>query len=168
MLSTREIPSETELRAAARDLDAATADAALLSLRVLQLAEDLTRAYDVHVRGHYGVSSGRLSLLLLLARGGATRPADLAERAGLARATVTRLLDGLARDGLVVRRRDGDDGRARRVELTAAGRRLLQRIAPSHARRLAGLTRHIGPDGRRQLSDLIERLRAGLGALRGA
>lgn len=168
MLSTREIPDEDELHAVTRDLERGSADAVLLSLRILQLAEDLTRAYDVHVRGHYGVSSGRLSLLLLLARGGAARPADLAERAGLARATVTRLLDGLARDALVVRRPDREDGRARRVELTAKARRLLQDIGPSHARRLGALTRHVGHEERRQLGVLIERIRAGIGALHGA
>jgi DNA-binding MarR family transcriptional regulator len=159
------------LRTDVRALAGATRpDDALLARRFLEVAEYVTRSHAKHVRGHYGLSSSRVKLLLLLSDSGARRlrPADLAERAGLSRATVTRLIDGLARDGLVARRADAEDGRAKRVELTAGGRRLLQRIAPRHARRLEALTRHLTEDDRRQLRRLLERLRAAMAALSGA
>lgn len=166
MLSTREVPSPEELRALAE----LPADAIVLALRTLQLAEDLQRAYATHLRGRFGLSAGRLSALLLIAHSDPGRPrsADLARRAGVSRPTMTRLLDGLVRDGLVARRPDPDDGRARRLELTAAGRRLLRDVAPAHARRLVALTRLLDVEDRRHLDRLIERLRAGLGALTGA
>jgi DNA-binding MarR family transcriptional regulator len=147
-----------------------SADAIVLSLKLLQLSEDLQRAYATHLLGRFGLSAGRLSVLLLIERSAPERPrpADLARRADVSRPTVTRLLDGLVRDGLVSRRADPDDGRARRVELTAAGRRLLQEVTPAHARRLSQLTRLLGDEDRRHLERLLERLRAGLGALRGA
>lgn len=166
MLSTREVPHPDELRVLA-DLPA---EAIVLALRTLQLAEDLQRAYATHLLGRFGLSAGRFSVLLLIERSGPAhpRPADLARRASVSRATMTRLLDGLARDGLVVRRPDPDDGRGRRLALTSAGRRLLRDVGPAHARRLVALTRLLDVEDRRHLDRLIERLRAGLGALRSA
>jgi DNA-binding MarR family transcriptional regulator len=140
-----------------------------LALRLLQLAEVLQRAYALHLYGRYGLSAGRFSLLLAIdASAGPARPAELAARAGVSRPTVTRLLDGLARDGLVARRADPDDGRARRVELTGAGRRRVRELGPAHARRIGALTRYLTVQDRRDLDRLLDRLRAGLDALRGA
>lgn len=141
-----------------------------LALRFLEIAEYVTRAHARQLQGRYGLSNGRYRLLLLLSAPDTRRPrpADLAERAGLSRAAVTRLLDSLVRDGLVVRRADPEDRRAKRVELTAAGRGVVQAVAPRHARRLEALTRHLSEEDRRQLERLLERLRAGLAALSGA
>ncbi len=49
---------------------------------------------------------------------------DLANALGIEGATLTKHLDGLEEAGLVRRRRDSDDRRAMRVELTDAGRAL--------------------------------------------
>lgn len=170
MLSTREVPHSDELRPLTRAAADLSADAIVLSLRMLQLAEDLQRAYARHLLGRFGISAGRLSVLMLIERSNPERPrpADLARRVGVSRPTMTRLLDGLARDGLVARRADSDDGRARRIELTAAGRRLLREVAPAHARRLVALTGLLSVEDRQHLDRLIERVRAGLGALTGA
>jgi DNA-binding MarR family transcriptional regulator len=144
-------------------------ESAPLALRLLQLAEALQRSYALHLYGRYGLSAGRFSLLLLIDAGAApARPADLAARAGVSRATITRLLDGLVGAGLAVRRPDPEDGRARRVELSAAGRRMVRELAPAQARRLGALTRYLTAQDRRDLERVLDRLRAGLDALRGA
>ena len=58
--------------------------------------------------------------------------------------TLTRHLDGLEEDGLVVRRRDASDRRAVSVELTDAGRarhaELLRAVQAFNSRLLTGLT----------------------------
>jgi DNA-binding MarR family transcriptional regulator len=51
----------------------------------------------------------------------------LAEGAGIAQPTATRMLDGLERQGIVERRPSTADRRSVEVELTARGRRLLNR-----------------------------------------
>jgi DNA-binding MarR family transcriptional regulator len=166
VLSIHDPPSERELRERTRVSDA---EAVLLSLRLLQMAETLQRSYALHLYGRYGLSAGRFSLLLAIESSSKpARPADLAARAGVSRATITRLLDGLAADGLIARRADPDDGRARRIELTAAGRRMVRELTPAHARRLGALTRHLTASDRRDLERLLDRLRAGLPALSGA
>lgn len=49
---------------------------------------------------------------------------DLAERAGVTGATLVRQIDRLEGDGLVERREDPDDRRAKRVRLTPKGERM--------------------------------------------
>jgi DNA-binding MarR family transcriptional regulator len=152
--------------AAVRSDRADSADEIALALRFLELANDVTRAYALHVRGRYGLSLGRLGLLLLLERHQRPpRPADLAAEIGCSRVTVTRLVHGLVRDGFVSSHADRDDGRARRIVLTPAGTRLVRQLGPLHGRRLHALLWHTSRDDRRDLDRLIHRLRAGLRAL---
>jgi DNA-binding MarR family transcriptional regulator len=143
-------------------------DEPAFALQLLRVAEELVRASEIHAQGRFGLSRGRLGVLLWLARSEAAglRPAELAERLHVSRATITALLDGLEAEGLVARRPDPTDRRARRVALTRAGRARAREIAPTHAARLAAVTRALDPDERAQLLALLDKLRAGLRALR--
>lgn len=51
----------------------------------------------------------------------------LAEQAGVAQPTATRMLDGLERQGVVERRPSTEDRRSVTVQLTARGRKMLER-----------------------------------------
>ena len=146
------------------------AGAARTTLEVLRFAEEIRAAFELHAQGRYRLSAGRLALLQLLDRdtGSALRPADLAERLGVTRATVSGLLDALEADGLVARRPDPLDGRGVRVALTGTGRERVGRILPGHLERLAAVLRALTDDERSQLTALLEKVRGGLGALRGA
>ena len=68
-------------------------------------------------------------LLLVLALRGGAASHDLAESMGVSLATITGIVDRLAAQDLVTRREDPRDRRVRRVELTAAGRGLVDDIA---------------------------------------
>lgn len=142
-------------------------DPFLTSLQLLRVAEDIVRAFEIHARGRFGLSAARLGVLLWLERSEAVglHPAELAERLRISRATVSRLLDGLAADRLVERRPDARDRRAVRIVLTRRGRARAREIAPTHAARLSALTRHLDDDERGQLSQLLDKLRAGLHTL---
>jgi DNA-binding MarR family transcriptional regulator len=61
------------------------------------------------------------SLLMLLAQTSA-RPTALAARLNISKQALNFVLDRLQRDGLVTRVADPDDGRAKQIRLTAAGR----------------------------------------------
>jgi DNA-binding MarR family transcriptional regulator len=143
-------------------------DALACALQLLRVADELVRASEIHAQGRFGLSRGRLGVLLWLARSEAAglRPAELAERLHVSRATITALLDGLEAEGLVARRPDPADRRARRVALSRAGRARAREIAPTHAARLAAVSRALDPDERAQLLGLLDKLRAGLHALR--
>lgn len=58
------------------------------------------------------------------------RMGDLAATTSIEVSTLTRLVDGMEKKGLVVRRRAADDARAIVLHVTAGGRRLTGRILP--------------------------------------
>ena len=72
--------------------------------------------------------AGAAALYKLYAHGDALRVTALAEMLDVDAPTVTRKIQQLERDGLVVRHADPDDGRASRISLTPAGRRTLERV----------------------------------------
>jgi DNA-binding MarR family transcriptional regulator len=72
--------------------------------------------------------AGAAALYKLHLHGDAIRVTVLAEMLGVDAPTVTRKIQQLERDGLVVRHADPDDGRASRISLTPAGRRTLERV----------------------------------------
>jgi len=72
--------------------------------------------------------AGAAALYKLHLHGDAIRVTALAEMLGVDAPTVTRKIQQLERDGLVVRRADPEDGRASRIAVTPAGRRTLERV----------------------------------------
>ena len=80
-----------------------------------------------------GLSRARLSALSVVVFRGPVTLGELAAAEGVRSATMTGIVNGLERDGLVRRRPHGTDRRAVQVEATPAGRRLLDR---ARARRL--------------------------------
>lgn len=77
-----------------------------------------------------GASLARTKLLLFLDRRGPARAADIAEFFDNAPRTVTEAIDGLERDGLVVRAPDAHDRRVKRVSITGSGRRVIGETEP--------------------------------------
>jgi len=76
-----------------------------------------------------GVSVAEWVLLRHLLDAETLAPSRVAERMGMTRGGVTKLADRLIARRLVVRTADPRDGRAQSLSLTAAGRRLVPRLA---------------------------------------
>ena len=74
-----------------------------------------------------GISAPRLSVLSVLVFAGPKRIGELARIEQVEPPTISRLVDGLVRDGLAVREPDPDDARAVRVRATPTGARTLRR-----------------------------------------
>ncbi|QKV52504.1 MarR family winged helix-turn-helix transcriptional regulator [Comamonas antarctica] len=139
-----------------------------LCFQTLSLAAAIDRDC-ARVLAGYGLSEGRFVLLFLLdAASGGLAPRELADQAGVTRATVTGLLDGLERDALVERRTDAADRRALRVQLTARGRELAQAVVAEHGRWIAGVFGGLSAAERIQLEGLLDKVAAGLAARRSA
>lgn len=102
--------------------------------RFLRFSESAARAAGLSPSQHQ---------LLLFVRGFAQRPniAELAERLQLRHQSTVGLVDRCQEAGLLRRRRDADDRRRVRVELTAKARRVLERLAREHLRELESLRR---------------------------
>ena len=87
------------------------------------------------------------------------RPHELADRMVLRRSTVTRLLDRLEADGLLVRERCATDRRGAVVVLTDAGTRALRRAWPVYARGIdAHFAAHISEEEARVLATVLGRV----------
>jgi DNA-binding MarR family transcriptional regulator len=87
-----------------------------------------------------GISAPRLSALSVLVFGGALRIGALADIEQVEPPTMTRLVDGMERDGYVRRGPDPEDRRAVVVQATAKGTRALQK---GRAQRIAALAADI-------------------------
>ena len=88
----------------------------------------LLRTYADHEARRFGMTRAKWAVLARLDRFEGLKQAELAEMLDLQPITLTRLLDGLAENGLIERRPDPDDRRAKRLFLTPAARPLLERL----------------------------------------
>ncbi len=84
-----------------------------------------------------GLSGPRLSALSVIVFGGPLTLGELAAAEQVRPPTISRLVAGLERDGLVRRVPDENDLRVTRVETSAAGRRLLKKGRARRVERLA-------------------------------
>jgi DNA-binding MarR family transcriptional regulator len=99
-------------------------------------------------------------LLQPLAGSDGARVRELAERAGIAPSTATRILDALERRGIVERRPSSGDRRGVRITLTPAGREVLYDEDQWMRARERAFYAQLPTDERRLAPDLLQRLAA--------
>jgi DNA-binding MarR family transcriptional regulator len=99
------------------------------------------------------------STLGLLLRSGALRLTALAEREAVSQPAMTGLVSRLQAAGLVVRRADPSDGRAVLVELTVAGRALIEDRRARRAAEMEGLLDLLDPGERASFNAAIPAMR---------
>jgi DNA-binding MarR family transcriptional regulator len=97
-------------------------------------------------------------LLGALAESDSLSVSHLAEAAGVAPPTVTRLVDGLERAGLLCRERSAADRRTVHVSLTKSGREQLRRRRQQLANRRRRLYERLEPGEREQSERLLRHL----------
>jgi DNA-binding MarR family transcriptional regulator len=97
-------------------------------------------------------------LLLALDDEPALGVGEMAAAAGCASPTVTRMLDGLERDEVVVREHSTEDRRRTIVSLTARGKRLLAQQRRHSQQRKQRLYDQLSAGERRQAEHLLRRL----------
>lgn len=125
---------------------------------MLALAGAVDRDCAARLAPHH-LSEGKFVLLFLLHdKPDGLSPHELAERAGVTRATITGLLDGLERDGFIARRGGLDDRRKIAVALTEAGRKTARDLFTEHAKWVASLFEGFTADERKMLNNLLQRI----------
>lgn len=135
-------------------------------LAFLHTTADVYQALDVHF-ARYGLSRGKFTLLmqLYLADEKGLTPSECAQRADVTKATITGLLDGLERDGLVRRLPDVTDRRMLRLQLTDKGRDLLSQMLPDHFCRTTDLMANLTDSEKKTLIKLLNKVRTGTSAM---
>jgi MarR family 2-MHQ and catechol resistance regulon transcriptional repressor len=89
---------------------------------------------------------------------GELSPGQLSAKLFRSSSNLTTVIANLERNGLVRRTRDPQDGRAHLVSLTPRGRRLIQRLIPTHVERVARAMSALSPREQEELGRLCRKL----------
>jgi MarR family transcriptional regulator for hemolysin len=88
----------------------------------------MLRTYADYKGAQFGVTRAQWAVLARLDRFEGLKQSELAEMLDLQPITLTRLLDRLCENGLIERRADPNDRRAKRLFLTPAARPMLEQL----------------------------------------
>jgi DNA-binding MarR family transcriptional regulator len=124
-----------------------------LAARLRLAVTRLSRRLRQQVAG--SVTSSQVSALATVERLGAPTLGELAASEQVQPPSMTKMVVGLEAAGLVHRREDDTDGRIVRVELTAEGRRTVQRSRSLRNAYLVRRLRALSEDERSHLEDLV-------------
>lgn len=171
-LMLKDLPRYECLLEAAREFPDLDPSAAEAYLHLLRTADDVFALSESRLTAH-GISHGRFGVLMLLWRCSAPRtgdvpitqgecgprtPAELADAAGVTRATMTGLIDTLERDGFVVREPDPSDRRMLLVNLTKKAEDFLGRFLPVHFRGAREVMAALDESERKTLVQLLTKI----------
>ena len=165
MFYMKELPSEEDFRPLVPEYSSLDTSSVMLFYLFLQVGSDMLTAFETYLADH-GISQGRFTVLLLLLRSqvrrngaGGLSPSELARQAGVTRATMTGLMKGLQRDGLIERSGHDGDGRKVIVRLTPRGKESLHIIFPAYYSRIAELMNELEDEEREKLSMLLHKMK---------
>jgi DNA-binding MarR family transcriptional regulator len=130
---------------------------------MLRVHSRLVKALDAQLEREHELPLTSYEVLLRLAdaEGGRMRMCDLADSILLSRSGLTRLVDRLERDGLLVRVACADDARGSYASLTQGGRRKLDESRATHLQGVRELyLDHFSPEELETLGRLWDRLLA--------
>jgi DNA-binding MarR family transcriptional regulator len=133
-------------------------------IRFLATHSAITRELEARLMGAHGLTLSDYDVLVQLARAPEhrLRNIELAKAVLLTRSGVTRLVDGLEKDGLVSRCSCSDDKRGTLVVLTDAGKSRLREAAGTQLQGVRELfIEQLGKEGLDQLDALLGRLPGG-------
>ncbi|HLZ64129.1 MAG TPA: MarR family transcriptional regulator [Ktedonosporobacter sp.] len=145
------------------EVDTSSVEGYLLFLRV---AGDVFAAQQTFL-GSFELSEGKVVVLLLLHQAPEYRltPSVLAEAAGVTRGTITGLLAGLERSGLVKRSDHPEDGRKFSIGLTQRAIDIFERVLPERFQRIREFMSVLTTEEQQQLTTLLEKMSRNLPAL---
>ena len=131
------------------------------ALQALVRAEAAVRRTLAAELERQGVSAAGFSALVVLTTaGGSLELRILRRRLGWSKAGATEVIDTLEARGLALRRRLPHDRRAAAVDLTPAGRELVERLFPEHATRVSRAFGALDEGEKRSLAELCRKLAA--------
>jgi DNA-binding MarR family transcriptional regulator len=133
-------------------------------LNLLRAGDEAYRKSEAYMTEH-GMTPGRFTIMMFLydKMTGETiprTPADLADLAGVTRATITGLVDTLERDGFVNREHDAGDRRMMQIHMTPKGLSALRGILPGHFKQMASQMAALNEAERKTLVRLLNKIAA--------
>lgn len=126
-------------------------------IKLMRAAESLT-ARAGGVMAAAGLTIGQFGALEALLHHGPLCQRDLGQKLLRSGGNVTLVVDNLGKRNLVTRKRVPDNRRMMKVELTPAGRRLLQRLLPRHVEAVVAEMSVLTPTEQEDLGRLCRRV----------
>jgi len=166
MFYLKDLPTDRTLEEFAKRYPELDPSALKTCAILLRTGSDLLTAFET-ILGKHGLSQGRFLTLIVMNRepDEEINPSSLAEKVGVTRATMTGLLDGLERKGLVKRRAHPGDRRKVSIRLTETGRQVLDEMLPDYYSRIAKLMAKLSEKERQELELLLGKVNQGLSTL---
>lgn len=127
----------------------------------LRMAQESAFAAFSHLSREIGESPGRFAILTLIAENPGISQSALGQAAGRDKSSMTPVLEGLVRRGLVLRARAESDRRSYRLALTPAGEATRARMTACAKRHEKNIDRILGRD-RAHFIKALKRLAAQL------
>jgi len=87
-----------------------------------------------------GLSFSHVNILMRLFHGGISGVSEIGERMGITNAAASQTVDRLVHMGLIIRKEDPDDRRAKRLELTQVGRDMIEKGVDTRSHWIERLT----------------------------
>jgi len=167
MLLLKELPTSKSLEKFVERYPDADIRAISDFVRLLRACSDISMALD-RLLAQHGLLQGRWWVLVLLMRQDdlTSSPSDLAEKAGVTKATMTGFIDGLEREGLVLRLPDPVDRRKFLIRLTAVGQKKLDEAMPDYYRKVHALMSTLGAAERDAMVASVNTLAAHIDAMK--
>ncbi len=126
----------------------------------------IAQAFSEEIRG-LGTTLQAWRVLAALRDRDNQRVSELSDHTSIEISTLSRVLDGMQKQGLIARRRADDDGRVVTLHVTPAGRRLTDRILPVAERYERIAINGLSASETATLKRLLRRLYANMDALNG-
>ena len=163
MFFLKDLPTDRNLREFSESYPNMNPSALKSCAELMRTGSDLLAVFET-ILGRSGLSQGRFLTLIVMNRtpDEEINPSSLAQKVGVTRATMTGLLDGLEKQGLIERRTHTQDRRKVGILLTADGRRTLDNILPEYYRHFAKLTAYLDEGERQTLILLLKKVNQGL------
>lgn len=129
---------------------------------LMSLSRDIRRAYDLRLQ-ELGLNLSEASTLAYTQESGPLMQADLARHLGIGRAAMGSLVDSLEELELVERRPKPGDRRVWLVAVTPSGGEVVRQVLKIDEKLRAELRAGISRKERRELTQLLNRLRENIG-----
>lgn len=154
------IPPRAILENQAKIIPEINPSSVIAMLRVLEASSEIQHAIFAVLERDYQLSEGKLCVMIILHQGiDGIAPSQLAERAGVTRATISAMLHRMTRDGLTYSFSDAnDDGRTKKVCLTEKGRRFMDKVLPGHYMRITKLMGRLSEAEQEKLIGLLKKI----------
>lgn len=159
MLQVKDIPNAEIMQKFAARYPETDIKSVITFLNLLRVGSDLSHGLNTYL-AEYDLLQGRWWVLLLLMREDnlSSTPSALAEKAGVSRATMTGLLDGLSREKLISRVHAKIDRRQVQIRLTELGQAKLDEVMPGYYQRVNQLMQVLTESESKHFMSLLQKI----------